>query len=67
MVILLKFIFLKEIEVGKPEGEITKILERKKTDFVGVITNSGALCFCRMSGHENVYRYFYIKRKYKQC
>ena len=30
---------------GKPEGEITKILERKKTDFVGVITTQERFAF----------------------
>jgi ribonuclease R len=52
--------FIIEEKVRKPEGEVIEVLERNKTDFVGVIDiqkNSFV-----STATKNVYRYLYSKR-----
>ena len=43
---------------GKTEGEITKIIERKKTEFVGVIDIQENFAFVDVTDHK-MYTYFY--------
>jgi ribonuclease R len=49
------------VERKRPEGEVIEVIERNKTDFVGVIDiQKNFLCFDSQS--KDVYRYFYSKR-----
>jgi ribonuclease R len=45
----------------KPEGEVIEVLERNKTDFVGVIDIQKNFSFVS-TANQNVYRYLYSKR-----
>jgi ribonuclease R len=44
----------------KPEGEVIEVLERNKTDFVGVIDIQKNFSFVS-TANQNVYRYLYSK------
>ncbi len=52
---------------GKPEGEITKILERKRTEFVGTIQVSDKFAFVECPGYNMYTDIFIPKSKIKNA
>lgn len=55
------YVFNKRRRSGKAEGEITKIIERKRTEFVGIIQVSDKFAFVECTGY-NLYTDIFIPK-----